>query len=159
MTPAPPTGLRFLGHPVHVMLIHFPVALWPAHFALHVFAHILPAAVSAIGGFWLLAAGTILGWLAAGCGALDLFAIWSSPDDGSRRPATIHACVNGSVLAGFTILAALEYNHYPAIQPTAAFLAVEAVLLLAMFVGNHFGGDVVWRDPPRGDSVPPGQTR
>ena len=151
MAPAGPRGLSFLGHPVHVMVIHFPVALWPAHFALHVCGHLLPAGVSAIGGFWLLAAGTLLGWFAAGCGALDLAAIWNTPDDPRRRPAAIHACINGSVLAGFTALAAVEAAHYPAIEHHAVFLAVEAVLLLAMLAGNHFGGDIVWSEPARRD--------
>lgn len=146
MPPVEQRGLRFLGHPVHVMLIHFPVALWPAHFVLHLFGNALPAGVSAIGGFWLLAAGTLLGWLAAACGALDLAAIWNTPDDPHRRTASIHACINGSVLTGFTALAVVEWSHYPAIHHHAGFLVIEAALLLAMSVGNYFGGAVAWSD-------------
>ena len=151
MTPLRPGGLRLFGHPMHVMLIHFPVALWPAHFALHVFADMLPAGVSAVGGFWLLVAGTLLGWLAAAAGALDLTAIWSTPGDPRSRPASIHACINGTVLTGFTVLAALESSRYPVIHHHRWFLVSEAVLLLAMLAGNYFGSETVWHAAGRKD--------
>ena len=128
------------------MLIHFPIALWPAHFGLHVLAGWLPSGVSAVAGFWLLAAGTAVGWIAATCGAIDLLALAREPDAARLRTGFIHAAVNGTVLLGFTVLAALEASSYPAIQHGAGFLAGEGTLLAAMFAGNYFGGALVWRD-------------
>jgi uncharacterized membrane protein len=127
------------------MLIHFPVALWPAHFGLHLFAAQLPANVSAIGGFWLLAAGTILGWMAACFGLFDLVGLARDPGSDQFRDGLVHSIVNGTALAGFTVLAATEYPRYPAIHHHAGFLLVEAALLVAMFTGNYFGGAIVWR--------------
>jgi uncharacterized membrane protein len=136
--------MRFFGHPVHVMLIHFPVALWPAHAALHVFASFLPAGVSATAGFWLLAGGTALGWVAAFFGASDLLAIWTSDDRSLLKPGLIHGAINGTVLLGFTSLLGLEYLNYPHISHDVAFLVIEGALLVFMAVGNYFGGELVW---------------
>ena len=127
------------------MLVHFPVALWPAHAGLHAFAAQLPAGVSAIAGFWLLAAGTALGWLAALAGAADLLGLWREQDKPRLASALPHGLINGSVVTGFTVLFAMEYAHYPAIAHGAAFLAVEAGLIFAMFAGNYFGAAVIWK--------------
>jgi uncharacterized membrane protein len=140
--------MRLFGHPLHIMLIHFPVALWPAHAALHFFAGVLPAGVSAVAGFWLLAAGVGLGWLAALCGAADLLALDREKDPRQFNAALLHALFNGSTLLGFTVLFALEYARYPAIAHGHAFLFPEAALLALLFVGNYFGGAVVWRKTP-----------
>jgi uncharacterized membrane protein len=141
--------MRLFGHPVHVMLVHFPVALWPAHTALHVFASQLPAGVSAVAGFWLLVGGVGLGWLAAGFGAADLLEIWRAGDYSRLNSGITHAAINGAVLLGFTCLLAVEYSSYPEIRHGAGILATEAALLVAMGVGNYFGGAVIWPKTPR----------
>ena len=137
--------MRLFGHPIHVMLIHFPVALWPAHGLLHLFSAQLPAGVGSVAGFWLLAAGTALGWLAAFCGGADLLAIWGEQDKPRLTSGLIHGSLNGSVLIGFTALFVSEYARYPAIAHGAAFLMVEALLILMMFVGNYFGASLIWK--------------
>jgi uncharacterized membrane protein len=138
-------AVRLLGHPVHPMAIHFPVALWPTHLLLHLFDSSLPAGVAAVGGFWLLAGGTAIGWMAAFLGAADLLDI--AREAGVRRLKTgiAHAAVNGAVLVGFTGLLAAEYVHYPSIRDGAAFLSIEACLIAALVVGNFLGGELVWR--------------
>ena len=136
--------MRLRGHPVHVMLIHFPVALWPAHAALHIFDQHLPAGAAAVAGFWCLAVGTVTGWLAAVCGASDLFAWPPNPEPARWRAACWHLALNGTVLTGYTLLAALEWSRYPAIAPGRGLLGFELVLLATLGVGNFFGGEIVW---------------
>jgi uncharacterized membrane protein len=132
------------------MLVHFPVALWPAHAALHVFASRLPAGVGAVAGFWLLGAGVALGWLALCAGAFDLREFWRARDETRFNAGVVHGAVNGSVLLGFTCLLAAEYPSYPAIVHGVRFLLAEAALLVAMIVGNYFGAAIVWpRQDPR----------
>lgn len=133
------------GHPVHVMLIHFPVALWPAHAALHFFSPSLPAGVAGVAGFWCLVAGTGLGWLAAGCGLLDLLGLQREGDSRRLRDGLWHALLNGTVLVAYTGLLALEYPHYPTITHGPAFLGLEVLLLAVLGAGNFFGGEIVWR--------------
>jgi uncharacterized membrane protein len=136
--------MRLFGHPVHVMLVHFPVALWPAHTALHAAAGWLPPGVAAIAGYWLLVAATALGWLAAFCGTLDLIEIACVKDERGLRSGVVHAVVNGVVLVGFTVITAFEYRDYPAIAHGAGGLAAEIALLVAMGVGNYFGAKIIW---------------
>ena len=141
--------MRLFGHPVHVMLIHFPVALWPAHWLLHLLAGKLPAGVGPVAAFWLLAAGCGIGWLAALAGAADLLALSRENDERRLNTALIHAGVNGTALVGFTALAAMECAAYPVVAHGVGFLAGEAILLIALFAGNYFGGSLVWADATR----------
>ncbi len=104
----------------------------------------LPTGAAAIVGFWLLAAGTALGWFAAMLGAVDLVALWQKHDRSLMSNGLIHGAVNGSALLGFTVLLALEYGTFPAIAHGAGFLSGEVALLIAMFTGNYFGGAVIW---------------
>lgn len=141
--------MRFLGHPVHVILVHFPIALWPAHTALHFAAAWLPAGAATLAGFWLLAAGTALGWLATVCGAADLLALSRDPaGHASLRTGLIHAALNGTAVLGFTALTIVEATHYPDIALNRLSLALETLAVLAMFVGNYFGGALVWGKTP-----------
>lgn len=139
--------MRILGHPLHVMLIHFPIALWPAHWALHVASAWLPQPAAALVAFWLLVAGTGLGWLAALAGAADLIELFRGNDGSAQRAGLFHAAINGTVLVAFSALALLEYARYPAPSHGAAILVAEAIVLGAMFVGNYFGGRMVWATP------------
>lgn len=128
------------------MLVHFPVALWPAHALLHLLASRLPAGVSAVAGFWLLSGGVALGWLAALAGASDLLTLWRTGDRSRLNSGILHGAINGSVLMGFTGLLALEFPSYPEIAHGGGFLALEIGLLVAMAVGNYFGAAVIWGD-------------
>ncbi|MFT3867694.1 MAG: DUF2231 domain-containing protein [Nibricoccus sp.] len=127
------------------MLIHFPVALWPAHAGLHIFASKLPSGMAAVTGFWLLIAGTALGWLAALAGVSDLLGILKENSPPKTSRGFIHASVNGSVLVAFTTIAIMEYAHFPTISHGAAFLIAEGALLAAMGIGNFFGGSLIWQ--------------
>jgi uncharacterized membrane protein len=126
------------------MLVHFPVALWPAHACLHIFSAQLPSGAAATVGFWLLLVGTILGWLSAFLGLGDLLDLRRKNKLSQLSNGLIHALVNGVVLNGFTAILALEYRAFPAISHGGAFLIGEVALLLAMGLGNYFGGAVIW---------------
>jgi uncharacterized membrane protein len=146
--------MRVLGHPVHVMVIHFPIALWPAHWFLQLFSAMLPQPGGGIVAFWLLVTGTGLGWLAAFAGAADLIEVLRSPDVGSHRAGWWHAGVNGSVLAAFSVLALVEYANFPHVVHGWPMLVGEAAVLAALMVGNYFGGAMVWRSNSAGSSSP-----
>jgi uncharacterized membrane protein len=144
--------MRFLGHPVHVMLVHFPVALWPAHWLFHLFARQFPEGLAAHAGQWLLTAGTSMGWIAAFCGLADLADLRSHPDPEVKASAYRHALINGAVLAGFSVLLAVEYTS----QPTShgwIFLSTEGLLLGLMLIGNFWGGRIIWNQISSGSSA------
>lgn len=129
---------------MHVMLVHFPVALWPAQWALHAGSRWLPVGTEAA-AYWLLAAGGAIGWLAMITGALDWVELARAGDSRKLRDASRHALLNGTVLAGFSIEAVREGLSYPAITVGPGPQAAEAGLLVVLAIGNYFGGAVVWR--------------
>ncbi len=139
--------MRVLGHPVHVMLVHFPVALWPAHWLFHCLAQWLPTGVAGAAGFWLLASGTALGWVAACFGVADLLSLTRRGGE-PLTSALIHGSINGSVLLAFTLIVALEWPHYPEIAHGTRALVLEGALLAVLGVGNYFGGAVIWNRMP-----------
>ena len=128
------------------MLIHFPVAFWPVHWAFHVAGSALPPGVAGIAGFWLLVAGCGFGWLAAFAGLADLLGLSRDSDPAKLRLGLWHAGINGTALMAFSALAFAEYAAYPKISHGAGLLVAEAIVLAAMFVGNYFGGAIVWRE-------------
>ena len=134
------------GHPIHVMLVHFPIALWPAHAAVHAFGARLPEG-SVLVAFWLLVAATALAWLAIICGAVDLMYLALAPGRPSFRLGLIHGAINGTVTLAFTVLLAMENAVYPNIHHDRGFLLFELGLLILMLAGNLFGGSIVWAKP------------
>lgn len=129
------------------MLVHFPVALWPAHWMFHLLADRLPPTTAGIAAFWVLVSGTIFGWLAAGCGLGDLL-VFSRTDAAHALNQTLkHAALNGTVLLSFSVLLGLELQSYPVISHGKGWLGIEAGLLGIMIVGNYFGGKIDWRTP------------
>jgi len=127
------------------MLVHFPVALWPAHWGFHVASRWLPPGLAGPAGFWLLLAGTAVGWLAAVCGLADAVTFRAKADSARLGRALWHGGVNGGVLLGFSVLLGLEWPRYPEISHGPASLAGEALLLAAMLAGNYLGGGIDWR--------------
>ncbi|MFT3784287.1 MAG: DUF2231 domain-containing protein [Nibricoccus sp.] len=125
------------------MLIHFPIALWPAHAGLHLCTRILPAGTEVV-AFWLLAVGTVLGWLAAFAGMSDVLRELKTGLPWPPSRVIAHAAVNGSVLTGFTALAAWETKTYPHLIIGWVALSIELALLVTMVAGNYLGGALVW---------------
>jgi uncharacterized membrane protein len=126
------------GHPIHVMLVHFPAALLPtaaALDALRQFAHI-PMQLDITLLLW---PGVVLGWLAGAFGIFDLVRLRT----GSREMsvAIIHGGINATALAGFkwALLIALKGGN------ADLQVWIEIVSSLVILVGNKFGGDLIFR--------------
>src|SRR5213592_1852524 len=92
--------MKILGHPIHVMLIHFPSALLvldPLFSALACGAGPLtPHYV-----FISTGVGVVFGWLAVLTGIVDVLKLWQEKHPAVNR-ALIHGAVNSTVLMGFT---------------------------------------------------------
>jgi uncharacterized membrane protein len=129
---------KLFGHPIHVMLVHFPAALLPvaaALDALHQFAHISMQLDITL----FLWPGVVLGWLAGAFGIWDLVRLRT----GSREMsvALVHGGINATALSGFTwalLLAMKGGSGDPQVW-------IEIVSSLVILVGNKFGGDLIFR--------------
>ena len=134
--------IKSLGHPVHPMLVMFPVALF-------VTAVIFDLA-DMVGGpsslgevaYWNILIGLIGGVLAAAVGAVDLLAIPAGTR--AKRIGVSHAAVNIAVILLF---AAIWTVRMAADERGAggALFAIEVVALAGVGLGAWFGGELVDR--------------
>src|SRR5512140_1234017 len=134
-------GLRVLGHPLHAMLSHFPMALLTVAPALDVLSFLRPGLVAPAVSFWTLAAGLAMAIPTAGAGFVDYLAL---PDDTpAARTAVFHMAF---ILAAATPLAvALFLRAAPSAVPNLASLILEVLGAALLGVGGWFGGELVFR--------------
>jgi uncharacterized membrane protein len=134
--------IKSLGHPVHPMLVMFPVALFVTA--------VIFDLVDIVGGprffgeaaYWNILIGLIGGVLAAAVGAVDLLAIPSRTR--AKRIGVSHAAVN---LAVILLFAAIWAVRMAADERGAggAIFAIEVVALAGVGLGSWFGGELVDR--------------
>lgn len=131
--------------PSHALVIHFPAALLPTSFAVDLVGRAAPGLVPGGTAAVLLVLGLAGGLVAAGTGLLD----WAEMIPGPRRArVTRHLLVQVAAIAAFALSLAARW---PAFDPPAP--AAALVLSLAgtafLFVGDHLGGLLVYRDGMR----------
>jgi len=129
------------GHPLHPMLVGFPITLFIGAFVTDVVYLATSGAFWAQSSVWLLAAGVAMGLLAAIPGAIDLLTL----EHARRwRLAWIHGLMN----LGLVTLAAL--NLFLRWRDPEAAVAPFGILLSAICVGllaitGWLGGEMVYR--------------
>lgn len=132
---------KAFGHPVHPMLIVFPLGLLATAFIFDI--------IRAVGGdpsfsraaFYMIAAGIVGGLVAAVFGAVD----WLAIPKGSRakRVGALHGLVNLAVVALFIFSWGIRYADPDEQSSPAVILAAVAVLL--SLVSGWLGGELVDR--------------
>src|ERR1044071_4233120 len=124
---------KLFGHPIHVMLVHFPAALLPLAAALDtlkVFAHLEFAMDTKV----ILWPGVALGFLAACFGLWDLVRLRSASKEMSV--ALVHGGINACAVAGFTwAIFIADVNLRVTIE----------IICTLVLIGNKFGGDLIFR--------------
>ncbi len=145
------TTARVGSHPIHPMLIPFPLALWTTSFIFNVLGSFTESFALHQAAYWMLVAGTIGGVLAAVPGAIDLFT--SVPaGTAARRIGNRHAILN--VLALLLWVASL-YTRQGGGGMTYAAYVTGAVALLLITASGWLGGSLVYdhhvgvAEPPR----------
>ena len=137
--------MKISGHPLHPLLVHFPTALFPMNLALGIIAYTSENPVFSQSAFFCLAGGAGMGILTVLTGLLDLVHISKS---NKKAIATViyHAGINAPVILIYTVLAYKEWNLYPAIPaPTVGNLVFKGVLVVILFAGNYFGGQLIYK--------------
>jgi uncharacterized membrane protein len=135
--------VRLLGHPLHTILVDFPVAIFP----LMVGLDILWRTQRGVEGYflaagWIGAAGALLALAAIVTGTIDLAFI----PDGSRahRVAAVHFGVGLGVLALYVASLVLRWP-LDAPRSTNLVLLVDLFGLAAVVVQGFLGGELVNR--------------
>lgn len=130
------------SHPIHPMLIAFPIGLFITSFAFD-----LIAAAENIPSLWMAAwyciiAGLIMGILAAIPGLVDLFSV-VPPHSSGRKRGLKHAGLNIAVMVVFIIVAA--YRGGPN-SPNRTSLILSAIGIVLLFFSGWLGATLVYRN-------------
>ena len=132
------------GHPVHPMLIPFPLALWVTSFAVDILFYFVRHPTLLVIAKFMLAAGCI-GALAA---AIPGFVDWLAIKNGEvKKVANWHARLNVAALVVFAIsffLRTASYSELVGRRLTIPFLlSVVGVILIS--ISGWLGGELVFR--------------
>lgn len=133
--------LTVLKHPLHPLLVMFPVAFLPLLLVLDGLAWYYGADALWLAGFWIAMAGLVMTVLAVLSGVLDLSAI----PDGSRahRVAVFHFVVGMVILA---VYAAAVWVRWPVESVPRAGLAtgIDLVGTLVVTLQGWLGAELVY---------------
>ena len=132
---------KLLGHPIHQMLIVFPLGLLAMAVVFDVFAMALGNGYWSEIAYWMIAAGVVTGLLAAPFGTIDWFAIPSGTR--AKRIGAVHGVGNVVVVLLFAVSWLLRRDA-PAAPPTLALALSLAAGGLAL-VTSWLGGELVDR--------------
>jgi len=136
------TRFKLLGHPVHPMLIVYPLGLLSAAVIFDVLYLVSGNGDLATFSFWALAAGLVGGLAAALFGLID----WLGLPDGTRakRIGALHGGGNLLVVALFAVSFLLRLNN-PQYLPDTLPLIVGLLGAGVALVTAWLGGELVYR--------------
>jgi nitrite reductase/ring-hydroxylating ferredoxin subunit/uncharacterized membrane protein len=134
---------RLFSHPLHPMLVAFPLGLWIPSFILDVLGRATGNQLYWTAGFITIIGGCIGAVLAAGAGVVDLF--YSVPNNSSARSrGYIHGGLNSLVLIIFIFIAARRGSPYTMPDNVCILLSAIAVILLG--ASGWLGGTLSYRN-------------
>jgi uncharacterized membrane protein len=136
------TRFKVLGHPVHPMLIVFPLGLLASAVIFDVLYLVSENAELATAAYWVMAAGIVGDVAAAIFGLIDWLAIPKTTR--ARRIGAIHGAGNAVVLVLFLVsflLRAGDAAYLPDVLPFAIGLAGAAIAVATAWLG----GELVYR--------------
>lgn len=134
--------IKFLGHPVHPMLIVFPLGLLATAVVFDVLYVATNNADLSTFSFWALAAGVVGGLAAAAFGVIDWMAIPKGTR--ARRVGALHGGGNVVVVLLFAfsfLLRTGDSSYLPDILPFVVALLGAALALVTAWLG----GELVYR--------------
>lgn len=132
---------RFLGHPVHQMLIVFPLGLLGGAVGFDV-AHLVTNDPRwADIAYWLIGAGIVMGLIAAPFGVIDWLAIPRRTR--AKRVGLLHGLINVGALLLFAVSFSLRRENPGA--PPAEALICSFIAVIGSMIAAWFGGELVAR--------------
>jgi uncharacterized membrane protein len=133
---------KLFGHPIHQMLIVFPLGLLATGLGLDVAYAITERQALAVAAYWNIAIGVIAGLVAAVFGLIDWLAI--PPATRAKRIGLLHRLGNVVVVTLFAV-AWLSRTDSPLHEPRLVSLVLEIAGGLLALVTGWLGGELVDR--------------
>ncbi len=134
---------RILSHPIHPILITFPLALWISSFVFDLLGTELSRAPLWGAGFYAVAGGCVGAVLAAAAGAIDLFTV-VPPNSTGRTRGLQHAALNVVALLLFAFITWRRGG--PEFRPDAISLLFSGVGVGIVGMSGWLGGTLVYRN-------------
>lgn len=138
------TTASIAGHPIHPMLIPFPIGLWATSFAVDVLFYFLRHPTLLVISKFMIAAGCIGAIAAAVPGIID----WLTIKNGdAKRVANWHARLNITALVVFAISFFLRlgsYSEFVGRKLTIPFL-LSLVGVILISISGWLGGELTFR--------------
>lgn len=137
----PRSTARILGHPIHPMLVPFPIAFFIGAFVTDIVYSQTENLMWQYFSIWLITAGLVMGGLAALFGLIDYF---GNRAVRAQRPATWHMLLN--LLAWvLELLNAFVHSRdgWTAVVPQGIILS--GVVTLILLVSAWLGGSLTYR--------------
>ena len=132
------------GHPIHTMLIPFPIGLWATSFAVDVLFYFLRHPTLLVIAKFMIAAGCLGAIAAAIPGIID----WLSIKNGDvKRVANWHARLNVAALVIFALSLLLRTGRYSGFvghRLTVPFL-LSLVGVILISISGWLGGELAFR--------------
>lgn len=138
------SNVSIAGHPIHPMLIPFPLALWATSFVVDVLFYFFRHPTLLVIAKFMLAAGCIGAIVAAIFGIIDWLAIKNGE---VKRVANWHARLNVAALVVFAISLFLRMGSYSNLvgrRLTIPFL-LSFVGVILITISGWLGGELVFR--------------
>ena len=133
--------LRLGGHPVHPLLVHFPVALWTVAAGADVAGWMYGWPEAWLVSFGSQAAGIVIALLAMVAGFLDFAAI--PRGEPAQRVAVTHLLAMST--AWLLFIVSLAMRGLPAMNPPSIWATATALVAWAvMAFGGWLGGRLVY---------------
>jgi uncharacterized membrane protein/nitrite reductase/ring-hydroxylating ferredoxin subunit len=131
------------SHPIHPMLVAFPIGLWITGFALDLAGLGLEDARLWTAGWFAILAGCIGAVLAAIFGATDLLTV-VPPNSSAKKRGYLHGFLNVLALGLFS--AALAFLGGADVRPYALPLLLAAAGVVVVGISGWLGGTLVYRN-------------
>ncbi len=134
--------VKLFGHPIHPMLIVFPLGLLSAGLIFDIIYFITGDGHFSITAFWMITTGIIGGLLAAIFGLLDWLSIPSNTR--AKSVGLLHGVGNVVIVVLFIISWLMRFRVQDFLPGTFPFILEIIGVLLALFTA-WLGGELVYR--------------
>lgn len=131
------------SHPIHPMLVAFPVGLWVASLVFDVIAVNTSNNLMWAAGFYCVVGGCVGAVLAAVAGVIDLLSV-VPPRSSARKRGYMHGGLNTVALVLFLSVAYRRGGPWEMPDATALWLSLLGVVLIG--VSGWMGGTLVYRN-------------
>lgn len=138
--------MKIFGHPIHIILVHFPSALLPLDLICSFLSRYYLTSILVNTSAIIMIAGTLFGWLALITGLFDLLSVLKNKPAAMKK-ALYHGGLNALAVICYSILSAKAIQHLPEFeQDSNAVLLFKLLLVVFLIVANFLGGSLIIKD-------------